>query len=222
MLAETFSNLDKRCASRKTVSQFSVFQIYCDCLYCVQQFQILLPEMLASKDIALAWQEKNQIENENQLSPAKPILLQMKKKANHFLPLVPAKYRSVFQDSSLYLVFVDTENNSRHWTLEYCRELSFYSAKLGRWLFFDVDMDEDHAAQMEYCFNQLLELFPDMWSLYTTITQNRNCLKNSLVDLKGLLTIPIVICLGWLVLLLIQRIPRLTDCILQPETCLLF
>ena len=59
-------------------------------------------------------------------------------------------------------MFVDTENNGKKWTLSKCRELSFNSAKLEQWLFFDVNMDGDHEAQMEECFNQLLEVFPEL------------------------------------------------------------
>ena len=135
-----------------------VFVVYNDYKYCSEK---CLDFYLNYKDIALAWQEKNKIENENKHPPGKPILLQLEEKANHLLPLVPAEYHSIFQDSSLHLVFVDTENNSKKWTLEYCRELSFYSSKLEKWLFFDIDMDGNHEAQMEDCFNQLLGLFPE-------------------------------------------------------------
>ena len=114
-----------------------------------------------NKNTVLRSQEKTRLVNENKPKHAKPILLQLKEKSKHLYPLFPAKYRYVFQDSSMHLVFVDTENNSKKWTLEYCRELSFYFAKQDRWLFFDVDMDGDHAAQMEDCFNQLLKLFPE-------------------------------------------------------------
>jgi hypothetical protein len=113
------------------------------------------------KDDNVRYQEKARLVNENKQPPEMPILLQLEQKANHLLPLVPAEYHSVFTDSTLHLVFVDTENNSRKWTLEYCRELSFYSSKLDRWLFFDVDMDGDHEAQMQVCFHQLHELFPE-------------------------------------------------------------
>ena len=103
-------------------------------------------------------------------------------------------YRSLFQNSTLHLAFVDTENNSKKWTLDYCRELSFYSSKLERWVFFDVDMRGNHAAQMEYCFNQLLELFPEP---VVFVHYNWTESKSSLKDLKNYHpNTSTVICLG--------------------------
>ena len=111
--------------------------------------------------MSIAYQEKARLRDENKPKPEKPLLLQLKEKADHLVDLVPVKFRPLFQDPSLHLVFVDTENNSLQWTLDYCRELSFYSDKLNKWLFFDVDMDGDHKVQMEVCFNRLQEMFPE-------------------------------------------------------------
>ena len=113
-----------------------------------------------NKNETLRYQEKAALVNQNKPKPAKPILLQLKEKAQHLSPLVPVDYHDIFQDSSLHLVFVDTENNSKKWTLNKCRELSFYSAKLDQWLFFDVVMEGDHEAQMKDCFMKLLKMFP--------------------------------------------------------------
>jgi hypothetical protein len=114
-----------------------------------------------AKNESLKHQEKARVENENKPPPSKPILLQLQEKTEFLQPLIPADYRDIFEDSSLHLVFVDTENNSKKWTLGYCRELSFYSSKLNEWLFFDVNMELNHEAQMKDRFNQLLKMFPE-------------------------------------------------------------
>ena len=136
-----------------------IFVVYNNFKYCSQKcVNWYLNE---NKNAVLRSQEKARLLNENKLPPAKPILLQLEEKSKYLVPLIPAQYLSIFQDSSLHLVFVDTENDGKKWTLNKCRELSFYSAKLNRWLFFDVDMDGDHEAQMHACFHKLLTLFPE-------------------------------------------------------------
>ena len=67
-------------------------------------------------------------------------------------------------------MFVDTENDGKKWTLNNSRELSFHSAKLDLWLFYDVDMDVNHKDQMQDFFNQLLNVFPKPVVLFITIT----------------------------------------------------
>ena len=44
---------------------------------------------------------------------------------------------------------------------ENCRSILPSWTDGDRWLFFDVDMNGDHEAQMEVCFHQLHELFPE-------------------------------------------------------------
>jgi hypothetical protein len=87
--------------------------------------------------------------------------MQLKEKAALLSSLIPADFRCIFEDSSLHLVFVDTENDGKKWTLNKCRELSFYSPKLKEWLFVDVDMDGNHEFQMKTCFEKLLVMFPE-------------------------------------------------------------
>lgn len=155
--------------SQSTVTKFVSYNNF---KYC--SFKCLNYYLEEHKNNNLRYQEKAILENENKPRPRKPILLQLEEKAEHLSPLVPADYHSVFKDSSHHLVFVDTENNSKKWTLEYCRELSFYSAKLDQWLFFDVDMELNHDAQMQDLFTQLLELFPDpVVFVYYNYTENK-------------------------------------------------
>ena len=57
------------------------------------------------------YQETALIRNRNKPKPSKPLLHQLKQKAQHVKDLVPQVFRSIFMDESLHLVFVDTENN---------------------------------------------------------------------------------------------------------------
>jgi hypothetical protein len=150
----------RKCHSpRCSKSTIETFCIYNDFKYC--SMKCLNWYLEENKNETLRYQEKARLENDNKPKPAKPILLQLEEKAKNLLTLVSADYRSVFEDPTLHLVFVDTENDGKKWTLNKCRELSFYSAKLDRWLFYDVDMDGNHLDQMQDCFKQLLELFPE-------------------------------------------------------------
>ena len=108
------------------------------------------------KDINLLYQETAIIRNQNKPLPSKPLLLQLQEKADNLKNLVPEEF---FLDESLHLVFVDTENNGHQGTMEYCRELSFYSEKLKEWLFHDMDFDDDF--RMESLFKKLIDVFPE-------------------------------------------------------------
>jgi hypothetical protein len=108
------------------------------------------------KDINLLYQEIAIIRNQNKPLPSKPLLLQLQEKADNLKNLVPEEF---FLDESLHLVFVDTENNGHKGTIEYCRELSFYSDKLKEWLFYDMDFDD--VFRMESFFNELMNAFPE-------------------------------------------------------------
>jgi hypothetical protein len=143
-----------------------------------------------NKNATLGYQEKALIENENKLPPSKPLLLQLQEKSKHLCTLIPASFRSIFEDTSLHLVFVDTENDGRTWKLNMCRELSFYSLRLKEWLFVDVDMNSNHEIQMKVCFERLLAKFPE-----PVVFVHYNYCKNYLEDLKSWLqNILIVIC----------------------------
>jgi hypothetical protein len=125
--------------------------VYNNFKYCSQK--CLDYYLYENKDATLRYQEKARLANENKHP-------QLEEKAKHLLALVSADYQYLFEDPSLHLVFVDTENDGKKWTLNKCREVSFYSARLAQWLFYDVDMNGDHEAQMEDCFMKLLQMFP--------------------------------------------------------------
>jgi hypothetical protein len=87
------------------------------------EFQGIRPRISRS----CRYQEAAAERNANKIPPSKPLLLKLQEKLKRLKKLGRQDYLCIFEDESLHLVFADTENNGHVGTMEYCRELSFYS-----------------------------------------------------------------------------------------------